>query len=277
MSAATTERTTGNAHRRPESAAPILLLTRQDEVDDALAREAAGLGYHVQRVALLATEPGRDFASLGGRLASLVLGEAVAWTSRRAGEAMVGEASPALRDRLGHTPLYAVGSESAAPATLAGLSVHLPEEGLGAAVLAETIARRAAIDRVRRVVFLHGDRALHDFSSGLRAHGIEVEPLEVYRTRFLSPDLGDLETALQGDRKIVAAFFSPSGIEAMERLLSAGAVERMRARATVLARGNTTFAALESRGYRHALYPRGKASFDSIAAGALHTVLRNDP
>ena len=277
MSAASTGRAAASAHRGREIAAPIFLLTRQDEVDDGLAREAAGLGYQVRRVALLATEPGRDLPSMRGRLASLIPGEAVAWTSRRAGEAMMGEALPALRERLGNTPLYAVGSESAAPATLAGLSVHLPEEGLGAAALAETIAHRAAMDGVRRVVFLHGDRALQDLSDGLRARGIEVDELEVYRTRFLCPDLGDLQAALQDDRKIVAAFFSPSGVEAMERILPADAVERLRARTTVLARGSTTFAALDSRGYRHALCPRGKASFDSVAAGALHTVLRNEP
>ena len=72
---------------------------------------------------------------------------------------------------------------------------------------------------------------------------------------------------------MAAAFFSPSGIEALERLLSPGAVRRLRAEALALARGETTRAALESKGYRNAAV----RAFDAAALEALQSMTRIGP
>jgi uroporphyrinogen III methyltransferase/synthase len=275
MTAASEERAIAATHGAGQVAS-LLLITRDHAVDDGLAREAAGYGYRVKRVSLLATEPGANSERLSDWLLSSQPPEtAVAWTSRRAAEALVRTLSDWSRAALGKAPLYALGAESAAPARQAGLKVRTPEEALGASQLAKYIAGRAQTDHVRRVVFLHGDHALQDLPDGLKARGIEVTPLEVYRTRFLSPDVSEIESALNEDVTVAAAFFSPSGVEALERLLTEMGVERLRKTAVALARGATTHEALRARGYRNASYPRGTVFFHPFALQALRDAMRN--
>ncbi len=280
MSAALGERAVDGGSHGGDAARPLFLITREETGDDMLAGEAQSLGFRVRRVSLLEISPGADAERLADRIAAAYApGETgIAWTSRRAAAALA-TLLPFFKGFLQmlSVPLYAVGAESAALLRKRGVTVHTPEEGLGASHLARFIAERAETDHVRRVIFLHGDRALPDLPEGLRATGIDVTEIEVYRTRFLSPDVSDLESALRGGAAVVAAFFSPSGIEALERLLSAEAVARMRSEATALARGATTHAALDSRGYRHALYPEGNATFESRAAEALHEISRDRP
>lgn len=247
---------------------PFFFLTRVDPVDDALALQAAGMGFTVIRESLLTTEPGVDAPRLADHLLGMTEGTGLAWTSRRAGEALA-EVLPALRARLAGIPLYAVGEESASPVRRAGLVPRVPPEPLGAAELARFIASRASEDRLRRVVFLHGNRALPDLPDGLRELGIPVEFLEVYRTRFLAPDFGGLEEALRSGAIVLVAFFSPSGVEAFERLLRGDSGARFREHAIVISRGHTTTQALHQRGYRKVLTFQPGAPFSQYAAKAL--------
>lgn len=275
MTDASEERAIAAAHDSGQ-VAPLLLITRDEAVDDGLAREAAGYGYRVKRVSLLAIEPGANSERLSDwLLSSPPPGTAIAWTSRRAAEALARTLSDLSRATLSKVPLYALGAESAMPARQAGLGVRTPDEALGASKLAKYIAGRTEADHVRRVVFLHGDHALEDFPEGLRARGIEVIPLEVYRTRFLRPDVSEFESALKDDATVAAAFFSPSGVEALERLLTGMGVERLRKTAVALARGATTHEALRSRGYRNASYPRGTVFFHPFALQALRDAMKD--
>jgi len=247
----------------------LFLLTRVDPVDDALAIDAAASGYVVIREALLATEPGADSRWLGEHLDEVPEGTGLAWTSRRAAESLVG-ALPLLRRPLTRVPMYAVGQESASPLRAAGFSPHVPSEATGAAELARFIASRAATDGLKRVVFLHGNRALPDLPDGLRSLGIEVEFLEVYRTRFQPADLGGVEAALRDGAPVIAAFFSPSGVDAFERLLASDSRERFRERGAAIARGFTTAGALQARGYRNVLGYEPAAPFARYAQRAIH-------
>jgi uroporphyrinogen-III synthase len=247
---------------------PFFFLTRVDPVDDALALQAAGMGFAVIRESLLATEPGVDAPGLADHLLAMADGTGLAWTSRRAAEVLA-TVLPTLHGTLDRVPLYAVGEESALPVRHAGLSPRVPPEPLGAAELARFIASRAPEDRLRRVVFLHGNRSLPDLPDGLREMGIPVEFLEVYRTRFLAPDFGGLEEALRSGATVLVAFFSPSGVEAFERLLHANSVARFREHAIVISRGHTTTQALRHRGYRKVLAFQPGAPFSQYAAKAL--------
>jgi len=252
---------------------PMFFLSRMDPTDDRLAVEASAMGFEVVRVALLATEPGADSRSLADLIAAMPDATALAWTSRRAADSLARAAFPRHREKLARVPMYAVGEESAAPIQqLGGLRPLTPSESAGASGLARFIARRAAGDGVKRVVFLHGDRSLPDLSDGLRGGGIDVELLEVYRTRFLDADVDGLEAALKEAGAVAAAFFSPSGVDALERLLSAGARKRLRESATAIARGATTAQALEERGYRRVLHPEGVVPFDRYALEALQSL-----
>jgi len=251
----------------------LFFLTRRDTMDDRLASEASAMGFAVARVTLLATEPGADSRLLAELLATIPEGTALAWTSRRAADSLAAAAFPRHGGKLARVPMYAFGVESAGPIReQGGPAPFIPGASAGAAELARFIARRAAGDGVRRVIFLHGDRSLPDLSDGLRGGGIDVELLEVYRTRFLDADVGELEASLRGLGPVVAAFFSPSGVEGLERLLSAEMRARLRGRATAIARGSTTARALEERGYRNVLRPEGAVPFERCALEALHSM-----
>ena len=257
----------------------LLVLTR-DEPRDAPLRDAAErLGMRTLALPLLATEPGRDRARFAARLdRDIEATAAIAWTSRRAGEALGELLSPAIRRRLERTPLFAVGAESAAPLRGAGFAVEAPESDAGASGLATHLLERRVRLGLDRVLFLHGDRALPDLPEALRRAGIEVEAYEVYRTRFLTPDARALEAALRDADPVAVACFSPSAVEALERLLSADSLARLRRDSLALARGTTTRAALETKGYRHTASPKpgepGPDAFDAAALEALQSMTR---
>jgi uroporphyrinogen-III synthase len=238
----------------------LLLLSRDDPRDDAMALDAERDGQEVVRLGLLGTEPGADRERFGAWLETPQVDAGVAWTSRRAAEALVALLTPARRAGLSHAPLFAVGAESAAPVTNEGYRVEYVPEHPDAARLAEKIVDESERRGIRRVAFLHGDRALPDLPRVLRGAGIAVEPFELYRIQFLAPDVAPVERALDQGRQILAVFFSPSGVEALERLLPSGTVERFRAEAWTMPHGATTARALHDRGYARVpapVYNRG--------------------
>ncbi len=247
---------------------PLLYVTRVHPADDPLQFQAEAMGFTVIRESLLEGEPGVDSRWLHEHLRELEPGSALAWTSRRAADVLAGSL-PALHEMLQRVPLYAVGEDSAAPLKRAGLKPHVPPDALGAAELARFIAGRAAEDGVRRVVFLHGNRALPDLPQGLRERGLDVEYLEVYRTRFLAPDFGSMEEAVRERATVIVAFFSPSGVEAFERLLRPDSRVWLRGHARVIARGLTTAEALSGRGYRNVLAFEPGEHFVQFARKAL--------
>ena len=247
---------------------PLLYLTRVHPADDSLELQAEAMGFTVIRESFLETESGVDSRWLHEHLAELDPGTALAWTSRRAADVLAASL-PDLRELLQRFLLYAVGEESAAPLKRAGLKPRVPPDALGALQLARFIADRAGEDGVRRVAFLHGNRALPDLPNGLRERGLDVQYLEVYRTRFLAPDFGSMEEAVRDKASVIVAFFSPSGVEAFERLLRPDSRAWLRENARVIARGLTTALALRGRGYRRVLAFEPPEPFVEFARKAL--------
>ena len=238
----------------------LLLLTRDDPRDDPMALDAERDGQEVARLGLLGTEPGSGRDRFAAWLETPQVDAAVAWTSRRAGEALVGLLTPARRAGLSHAPLFAVGAESAAPVAREGYRVEYVAEHPDALRLAEKIVDESERRGFRRVAFLHGNRALPDLPRALREAGILVEPFELYRIRFLSADPSPVVRALEEGRQILAVYFSPSGVDAFERVLPSGLVERFRAEAWTMPHGATTARELRDRGYARVpapVYNRG--------------------
>ena len=232
----------------------LFLIARDDPRDGALEAAATEQGFIAHRLGLLETEPGSDVGRLTAWLKAPPERAAVAWTSRRAAQALAATI-PSRRGALEALPLFALGGESAAPIAAAGLRVDLPKSGLGAEHLAAHIAARAARLGIRSVLALQGDRPLPGLVDGLRAAGLTTETLEVYRIRFLKPDVREIVEAMAEARVAAAAFFSPSGVEALERLLEPGVCARFRTEVVALARGETTYHALVDRGYHRAMVP----------------------
>jgi uroporphyrinogen-III synthase len=248
---------------------PLFFLTRFEPTDDALAARASALGFMVLRVPLFTTEPGVDSPTIARRLAVVGEGVAVAWTSRRAAESLARSLTGPRRGGLERVPLYALGEESANPMGRAGYTPLTPGEGVGAAGLAQFILSRARQDGVRCVLFLRGDRSLPDLPNGLKAGGLDVFSLEVYRTRFLDADVEGLKTWLRNGDPVAAAFFSPSSVLALERLLDVKTRTQAHERVAAIARGHTTGQALEHQGYRSVFRPNASAGFEAAAQEAL--------
>lgn len=250
----------------------LFVIARDDPRDAALAREAERLGFNVLRLSLLATEPGPGRERFLEWLKAPPPGAAIAWTSRRAAEAQAEIALPRFRETLARIPLFALGEESAAPMRDAGMKAEISHGGEGAATLADWIVRRRDALGIARVAFLHGDKALPTLPNALRTANIEVASFELYQTRFLSPDVIDLTAALEAGWPVTVAFWSPSGVEALERLLSPGALAALRHDADVLPRGETTYKTLLARDYQRARSPlRDARAFDSFALEALQS------
>ena len=229
----------------------VYLVARDDSEDDRLAGGLERNGFAVLRLPLLDTRPGKDASRLPGIVASLQEGAALAWTSRRAGEALASATLPRHRVALEGARLFALGEASAEPVTSAGIAVTTPPGSgpHGAKALGDLIATRVAAEGIRRVLFLAGNRSLPDFPEALAARGIPAERLEVYETRYLRPDVDELLLALGEHRLACSVFFSPSGAEALEALLLPDALKALHA-VPVAAKGPTTAAALRARGFR---------------------------
>jgi len=254
-----------------EQAKPLFTITRMDSADDGLAAFAGELGYETLRLKLFETKPGAQVAEFLRWLSNAPEGTALAWTSRRAASVLAAMALPGQRDVLTRIPLFAVGTESAAPIAGAGIAVTAPREGLGALNLANQLIGMAPQSGIRRVAFIHGDRALTELPDALAGAGISVDRFEVYRTEYVACDVSPLTHALTAERPCVITLFSPSGVAGLERLLDPNASDAIHRRATAIARGQTTYQALLQWGYHQALRPTGAPCepFDDCVRGAL--------
>ena len=255
---------------------PVFFLTRLENTDDALAAQASSLGFTVLRVPLLATEPGPDSHAILRSLEEVRAGSGIAWTSRRGAEALA-RSLHRNRAALNGIPLYALGEESAAPIRRMGYDPMTPEEDDGAPALARLILERAGTDHVERILYLRGDRSLPELPKALETGGIQVMPLEVYRTSFRNADLEDLAEWLRLRVPVAIAFFSPTGVMAVERLLDAEARELVHEHAIAIARGQTTGRALDEAGYRNVFRPKDGARYDTVAKDALVATLGVNP
>ena len=247
----------------------LLVVARMDPRDDKIVEAAEACSFRVARLPLLATEPGRDVARFLEWLELAPQGTAIAWTSRRAAEALARTALPEHADMLAVMPLYAVGEESAAPIVARHLDVEFVAEGPTARRLARRIAEAGTSRGIRRAVFLRGDRSLPDLPDELERAGFEVESFELYRTTFQDIDVDTVRAAIAANDPIVVLYFSPSGIDALERLLP-DAIAAFRSRAHAVPIGDTTRRALATRGYASIAEP----DVDPFTPAALQSVKR---
>jgi len=247
----------------------LLVVARMDSRDDKIVEAAEACSFRVARLPLLATEPGRDVERLLTWLEQAAEGTAIAWTSRRAAEALAKTALPEHEAALAALPLFAVGAESAAPLVGRHLDVEYVAEEPSARSLAHRIAEARASRGIRRVAFMRGDRSLPDLPDELERAGIEVEPFEIYRTTFQDVDVDTVRSAIAANDPIVVLYFSPSGIEALERLLP-DVLESLRSRAHAVPIGDTTRRALATRGYASIAEP----GVDPFTPAALQSVKR---
>jgi len=250
----------------------LLVVARMDPRDDKIVEAAEACSFRVARLPLLATEPGRDGARFLTWLEAAQQGAAIAWTSRRAAEALAEAALPEHEEALAALPLFAVGEESAAPIVARHLDVEYVPREPSARNLGRHIAEARTSRGIRRVAFLRGDRSLPDLPDTLERAGIEVEPFEIYRTTFQDVDVDVVRSSIAANDPVVVLYFSPSGIEALERLLP-DVLASLRSRAHAVPIGDTTRRALTTRGYASIADP----GVDPFQPAALQSVKRIAP
>jgi uroporphyrinogen-III synthase len=123
-----------------------------------------------------------------------------------------------------------------------------------------------------RVLFARGNLSLDVLPGALRARGVEVEELEVYRTAAAAPEVSALLEALAHGRLAAAVFASPSSLEALRALVPPGAWEQLM-RLPAVAPGETTAEALIRAGARRV--DRAGETGSSGVAAVLARILSN--
>lgn len=221
-----------------------------------LTRDEAGCARYAQALApievvalpLTRTEDAGEPGALERAFAMGGYG-AIAVASPRAAEALLraldrtaspqGSASRSPPGPLGVPELFAVGPATARVLADAGQPVVMPDGVRDAASLATAIARRG----VRRVLVPRAEDGREDGIAILRAAGIEVDDVVVYRTvavtdaALLAPGRAALATA------VACVVFAPSQVAALDALVGVHTLT-----APFVAIGETTAAALRQRG-----------------------------
>jgi hydroxymethylbilane synthase len=197
-----------------------------------LAERLVQLGAAVTHSVVLERED-LPAPTLAERLAALRTGDALAVTSRHAAARLAGQSAPP------GVLVAAVGPTTARELDSAGMRCDVVGEG-GGRELAEALGARLA--RGARVLFPCAEAARPDLAEGLAAHGIEIEPLVVYRTVPASVAGGSAGPA---DARV---HLSPSAVEAAVAL---GAESEDAGPLVRVAIGATTAAALEAAGLPH--------------------------
>lgn len=214
------------APRGPLAGLRVALAGSHAGARSPLAERLAALGAELvlERVIEFDDVP----APLAERLAALRPGDVVALTSRRAARALAGHVVP---DGVG---LAAVGGGTAH--ALADLGLTASHVGSGGSA---ELARELELAPGARVLFPCAVEAREELEDVLRARGVEVERLPVYRTRAAAH-------AALADDVHVRVWLSPSSVDAAAELEA-----RLAQPAPRLGMGPTTAEAFQRRGLEH--------------------------
>ena len=139
----------------------------------------------------------------------------------------------------------AVGKSTAAALERHGRSVDLMPEAGNAAAAADALLRVATPDTA--VIFFRGDKSLPTVPTRLRAAGIEVREVTVYRTTAVSRETATLaaERILDADAVL---FGSPAGVEVLSAAVSLTSIAAQKPELVWGALGRTTGEALRAAG-----------------------------
>ncbi|MGH2442603.1 MAG: uroporphyrinogen-III synthase [Chloroflexota bacterium] len=197
-----------------------VLLTRSPADNRELKRLLEMHGAEVSELPLLAIAPPDDLAPLDAELHALPTYDWIAFSSRRAVEAVF-----ARLEALGLPPVLpckiaAVGPSTAAEIEAQGLPVDCMPACSSAADLAVALATHGIAGK--RVLAPSGDLTRPELAAGLRAAGAEVRVVTAYRSvRTLEVRGASLDALRRGGVDVVA-LASPSAINNLASALGAG-------------------------------------------------------
>lgn len=214
----------GGATRVGPLAGLRVALTGSASDGSVLGERLAALGAHVVEERAIELEP-IEGVDLAGALARLRPGDALAVTSRYAARRLAGH-------RVGpDVAVAAVGRACARALAEAGLEPRIVGEGGG-----EALAAKLDLASGRAVLWPCAEEAVPDLADALRARGVEVRRLPIYRTKLVD--------GFQPSRDVdVRVYMSPSAVAA-----SLASERGGRSAARRFALGHATAAALADAG-----------------------------
>ena len=262
--AATDARSSPDPHRR-------VLVTRPQHQAQEVCILLRGAGFDPLCVPALTVEPLTKLDALDEALRRLSEYGCLVFSSANAARIVC--------ERAARLPIHAaewVGREIVAgPRTAAALARH----GVHATLALPRFSAEAALSALA-TISLHGRRVLlprtvdgRELGAGLRALGVVVDEIAVYRTRPVSESPA-LVRALRERAPRAVVFFSPSAVTGFTNALRAGAVgEHVLQGVLVACIGGTTAAAARAAGLDVALVPRettASALVDGLSDLLLH-------
>jgi uroporphyrinogen-III synthase len=247
----------------------VVATTRAADPDDSLVTRLVAEGARVVMWPTIATDEPEDARPLAEAARSLEAYDWVAFTSRRAVQALASHAGPPVG---GRPRIAAVGDATAAALAKEGWPADVVASGEGARALAEAMDADAPV-KGRRILFPASSLARPTLEDALRAKGAEVDRVEAYRTCTVPPDAARVRADLASGVDVVT-FASPSAVQALEEALG-GDLRAAMGSTSVAAIGRTTAGALEERGVRDVAIGN-EAGMDGLV-NACVTLMNRDP
>lgn len=249
---------------------PVVLVTRPAERAGALCAAIEARGWSVLRLPVLGLS-GLSSAQLDGPLPAVQDFDLAVFVSPAA-------VSHGLR-LLGRWParvaVLAVGAATAATLASFGVQAATPVQGnTSEAMLASEPVR--ALGPGQRVLLVRGGGGREVLGEALRARGVQVCVLEVYRRERLRAARGDLQALdsvfgeVQRGRRLYALVTSGEAVEHLPVMLGAARCARLCAAARPLTYSARLAALLDAAGWAH------PARVVGTEAGALITAIESD-
>ena len=207
-----------------------LVLRRHDRFSEILEED----GFTVVNLELIATEPLTDQSKLRDALSGPTRYDGFFVTSPAAASVMIEVLQSLGREHTGM--VYVLGERSKKLFEDAGINVEFPPSANTADELIDEFSEAEFAGK--RLCFVRGDRSLRTIPNRLQGKA-EVDELMVYRTVESEPDkevVEGIRRGLESGSFTWACFFSPSGVDAFDKLFGRQSAGGIRAAAI----GDTT-------------------------------------
>jgi uroporphyrinogen-III synthase len=225
---------------------PLVVVTREESVDDGLSRALLGWGAEPLALQTVATAPPEDLAPLVAAVEDLARYDWILFTSARAADAVCTQ--PAWNAR-GLPKIAAVGPRTADRLDSYGVKADVVPALAGAAALVAALEERAGELRGARVLWPRSAIAATGVAEALSAAGAYVDAPTAYRTVLVRPaGIEGFLRDLEAGRIAAIAFLSPSSARGLAAALPGNALDALRRRTLVASLGPTTSAALRELG-----------------------------
>jgi uroporphyrinogen-III synthase len=253
---------------------PIVVVTRDERVDDGFSRALAALGAQPVPLQTIRVEPVQDLALLDAALDRLDSFEWVIFTSANAVDATCVRAAwrtawvRPIRPRVA-----AVGPSTKAHLDARGVAVAVTPPRASALDLVAALQSDGHVLKGARMLWPRSEIAPRDLADALESAGALVSDPVVYRTVAVTPPgLTTFVRDLESGTVDAVAFLSPSSARALAQQMPDGTLASIAGRAIVASIGPSTSDALRTLGAAPEIEPAERSATalaEAICAGVI--------